>query len=70
MRWAVFGWRVYDIFLLAFAFSHGVNGLRQVLLDYTKSESVAKTINRAMFIFWLVFTTIGAIALIYGVRTP
>ena len=70
MRWAIFGWRVYDIFLLAFAFSHGVNGLRQVLLDYTKSKSVRKTINWAMFIFWLIFTAIGAIALIYGVRIP
>ena len=70
MRWAIFGWRVYDIFLLAFAFSHGVNGLRQVLLDYTKSESAAKTINWTMFIFWLVFTSIGATAIIYGVRIP
>ena len=70
MRWAIFGWRVYDIFLLAFAFSHGVNGLRQVLLDYTKSESATKTINWTMFIFWLVFITIGASALIYGVRIP
>ncbi|MFC2055574.1 hypothetical protein ACFLV7_14940 [Chloroflexota bacterium] len=70
MRWAIFGWRVYDIFLLAFAFSHGVNGLRQVLLDYTKSESATKTINWTMFIFWLVFTTVGASALIYGVRIP
>jgi succinate dehydrogenase / fumarate reductase membrane anchor subunit len=70
MRWATLGWRVYDIFLLAFALSHGVNGLRQVLLDYTKSERATTTINWTMFIFWLVFTTIGASALIFGVRTP
>jgi len=70
MRWAIFGWRVYDIVLLAFALSHGVNGLRQVLLDYTKSESATRTINWTMFVFWLVFTTIGASALIYGVRIP
>jgi len=70
MRWAILGWRVYDIFLLAFALSHGVNGLRQVLLDYTKSESAARTINWTMFIFWLVFTTIGASALIFGARIP
>ena len=70
MRWAILGWRVYDIFLLAFALSHGVNGLRQVLLDYSKSERASRTINWTMFIFWLVFTTIGASALIFGVRTP
>lgn len=38
MRWAFWGWRVYDFFLLAFAFAHGVNGLRQVLLDYVRSD--------------------------------
>jgi len=30
-RWAFVGWRIYDAALLAFAFAHGMNGLRQVL---------------------------------------
>ena len=34
LRWASLGWRIYDILLLGFAFAHGVNGLRQVALDY------------------------------------
>src|SRR3989337_2474505 len=34
MRWATLGWRLYDIALLAFAFAHGMNGLRTVLHDF------------------------------------
>src|SRR5512138_2103161 len=36
-RWAFIGWRIYDASLLAFAFAHGMNGLRQVLEDYITS---------------------------------
>ncbi|MFN2159869.1 MAG: hypothetical protein ACK2U3_06270 [Anaerolineales bacterium] len=70
MRWLYLGWRVYDIFLLGFAFSHGVNGLRQVLLDYIKPEWIRKGLNPLMFLLWIVFTAIGAIAIIGGVRMP
>ena len=38
LRWASLGWRVYDFLLLAFAFAHGVNGLRQVLNDYIRQD--------------------------------
>jgi succinate dehydrogenase / fumarate reductase membrane anchor subunit len=70
MRWLILAWRVYDIFLLGFAFSHGVNGLRQVLLDYIKPELIRYCLNPLMFIFWIVFTAIGGIAIIGGVRMP
>ena len=70
MRWLFIGWRVYDLFLLAFAFSHGALGLRQVLLDYVKPAGVRKVINWVIIIFWLVITAIGAIALFGGVRMP
>ena len=67
-RWAMLGWRVYDVFLLAFALSHGVNGLRQVLLDFTNSPRVGRIVNLITFLFWLVLTAIGAIALVGGVK--
>lgn len=70
MRWLFIGWRVYDLFILAFAFSHGALGLRQVLLDYVKPTGVRKVINWVIIIFWLVITAIGAIALFGGVRMP
>ena len=70
MRWVSIGWRIYDVFLIAFAFSHGVFGLRQVLLDYIKSPEMRKTINWGTLIFWAVLTTIGIIAIIGGARMP
>lgn len=70
IRWAFLGWRIYDIFLLAFAFSHGILGLRQVLFDFIKSSQWRKVTNWALLAFWLLITTIGAIAIIGGVRMP
>jgi len=34
-RWRSLFWRTYDFALLAFGFTHGINGLRMVLKDYT-----------------------------------
>jgi len=68
MRWAMTGWRVFDAALLAFAFAHGVNGLRQVVDDYVHNRRLNRALKWAMFIGWAAITTIGAIALIGGVQ--
>lgn len=68
MRWASLGWRVYDMLLLAFAFAHGVNGLRQVLFDYVSVSKTRRIISWVLFFFWLVISLIGAVAIIGGVR--
>lgn len=70
MRWANLGWRVYDIALLGFAFAHGMNGLRQVLLDYFHSDGARKFISWGLLAAWLIITLIGAVAIIAGVRKP
>ena len=70
MRWSLLGWRVYDFFLLAFAFAHGVNGLRQVLFDYIQSARSRQNLAVGLFIFWLLITLVGALAIIGGVRPP
>jgi succinate dehydrogenase / fumarate reductase membrane anchor subunit len=64
MRWASLGWRAYDFFLLAFAFAHGMNGLRQVLVDYLKTDGQRKAASWILLIIWLVITLMGAIAII------
>jgi succinate dehydrogenase / fumarate reductase membrane anchor subunit len=66
-RWSFIGWQIYDIALLGFAFAHGMNGLRNVLNDYIHSEAAQRTVGWAIFIVWLVITTIGGIA-IFGTR--
>jgi len=68
LRWASLGWRIYDVLLLAFAFAHGVNGARQVALDYIHKPKTRSIVSWALFIFWLVVTLIGAVAIIGGVR--
>ena len=70
MRWLILGWRVYDIFLLAFAFSHGVLGLRQILFDYIHGEKAHQIINWFLLIFWFFVSIIGAVAIVGGVRFP
>lgn len=68
LRWASIGWRIYDALLLAFAFAHGVNGIRQVLNDFILSDRGKKIMHWGLFIFWFIITAIGAIALVGGVR--
>ena len=66
-RWSTIAWRVYDILLLTFAFSHGVSGLRQVLLDFASSTTSRKALNALMLCFWLVLSIIGATGIIGGI---
>ena len=70
MRWATLGWRIYDFLLLAFAFAHGVNGLRQVLNDFIKNEETIRLASWLLLVFWLILSLIGAIAIIGGVQRP
>jgi succinate dehydrogenase / fumarate reductase membrane anchor subunit len=70
MRWSMVGWRIYDFFLLAFAFAHGVNGLRQVLFDYIHDARKQHILAWFLFAFWLLISALGALAIIGGVKPP
>jgi succinate dehydrogenase cytochrome b556 subunit len=70
LRWATLGWRVYDIALLALAFSHGMNGLRIVLYDYITRPGARRLVNWVIIGVWLLVTLIGAVGIIGGVRAP
>ena len=67
MRWAMLGWRVFDFLLLAFAFAHGINGLRQVLHDYVRSDKWRVRVSWLLLVVWLVISLIGGIAIVGGV---
>jgi len=64
LRWSMIGWQIYDILLLAFAFAHGMNGLRQVANDFIHDPKAQKTVAWVIFVLWLVVSAIGAIAII------
>jgi succinate dehydrogenase / fumarate reductase membrane anchor subunit len=63
-RWANIGWQVYDILLLAFAFAHGMNGLRQVATDFIHEEKAQRRLNWLLFGLWLLISAIGAVAIL------
>jgi succinate dehydrogenase / fumarate reductase membrane anchor subunit len=50
-QWNSWGWKAYDLLLLAFAFSHGINGLRNVLEDYIHNRRIMRGINIFLAIF-------------------
>jgi succinate dehydrogenase / fumarate reductase membrane anchor subunit len=68
LRWANIGWQVYDILLLAFAFAHGMYGLRQVSLDFFHTKKARRMLGILLFLFWLAVSIIGAFAIISGAR--
>ena len=68
LRWANVGWQTYDILLLAFAFAHGMNGLRQVAMDFVHTDKARRNLSIILFIIWIVVSAIGAVAIIAGAR--
>ncbi len=50
-RWNLWGWKVFDMLLLAFAYMHGMNGLRNVLEDYIHNRRTVKIINTILAVF-------------------
>lgn len=66
-RWATIGWRIYDALLLAFAFSHGVTGLRQVLFDFATGATTRNALNILLLLFWLTLSVVGIIGIVGGV---
>jgi succinate dehydrogenase / fumarate reductase membrane anchor subunit len=63
------GWKTYDIFLLAFAFAHGMNGVRQVFRDYIHNPKIFQLVSILLLVVWLVITVVGAIAL-FSINAP
>lgn len=70
MRWAMFGWRAFDVGLLSFTFAHGINGLRNVMTDYLHRASLRALANRVLLVVWVLWTMVGAVAVVGGVRVP
>ncbi len=68
LRWASLGWRLYAFALLAFTFAHGMNGLRIVVGDYVRSPVALRRLSVILLLAWLVWTVVGTIAIVGGVR--
>lgn len=67
-RWRNPFWRVYDFALLAFGFTHGMNGMRVVLEDYTP-----RRLRRpVMFVLLVAYVTLIALGawIVLTFQTP
>ncbi len=52
-------WRSYDLLLLAFAFTHGVNGARMVLDDYVHQPGWSAVLKIGLASLWVVLIFFG-----------
>jgi len=56
-------WRIYDTLLLVFALSHGLVGLRGILVDYIPHRGWRLAAETAMWVTGVVFFVMGALIL-------
>ena len=52
-------WRTYDLFLLAFAFTHGMNGTQNILNDYFHAPAWRAALKIGLALLWFVLMTMG-----------
>ena len=62
-QWNSWGWKTYDMLLLAFAIVHGFNGLTNVLGDYIHNENAMRWVKRIIVVFTVVTIVWSAIAI-------
>jgi succinate dehydrogenase / fumarate reductase, membrane anchor subunit len=68
-RWQNPLWRLYDLLLLVFALTHGMNGLRMVIDDYVRSPGWLVLAKSAAFVIYSVFLIMGAY-IIFAFQPP
>lgn len=62
-RWDSPFWRVFELFLLVFGLSHGINGTRQVLDDYIHSRGWRLVVRTTIYMIGLAIGVLGAYVL-------
>ncbi len=58
-RWANPGWRLFDLLLLLFALTHGVNGLRRLLEKKVYNASRRGVTKAVLFFAWFLLLVMG-----------
>jgi len=59
-RWSNPLWRIYDLALLVFALTHGINGLRTVLEDYVRKPRRLLAVKGVVYTLGFLLLSIGA----------
>ncbi|MFN2244367.1 MAG: succinate dehydrogenase hydrophobic membrane anchor subunit [Anaerolineae bacterium] len=59
-RWSSPFWRLYDFFMLTFAWLHCTNGVRIVLDDYSHSQGWRVFIKSILYLFAFIVIVLGS----------
>ncbi len=69
-RWTNPLWKVFDFFLLLFALTHGMNGLRYIVDDYVHRPGWAVAAKSIAFLVYVLLLGIGAYIILTFSFTP
>ncbi len=58
-RWQSPFWRLYDLFMLVFAWLHGANGVRIVLDDYIHSQAWRTLLKSLLYLLTFILIVLG-----------
>ena len=64
LRWESPLWRTWDWALLMLALIHGINGLRNITLDYVKQPGVRFAINVTTYVVGFFLMTLGTVIVV------
>jgi succinate dehydrogenase membrane anchor subunit len=64
LRWENPFWRTWDWALLMLALVHGINGLRNITLDYVKAPGLRFAINISSYVLGFVLMTLGTVIVV------
>lgn len=63
-RWDDPLWRTWDWMLLMLALVHGINGLRNITLDYVKPPGIRLAINMTTYVIGFVLMVLGTVIVV------
>lgn len=63
-RWGSPFWRAWDWMLLMLALVHGINGLRNITLDYVRRPGWRLTINLTTYVIGFVLMVLGTVIVV------
>jgi len=53
-------WRLYDLVLLAFALTHGMNGMRMIIDDYVRSHGLRVAVQSLLGLIYVLLMMAGS----------
>jgi succinate dehydrogenase / fumarate reductase membrane anchor subunit len=63
-RWGSPFWRTWDWMLLTLALIHGINGLRNITLDYVRKPGVRFALNMGFYVLGFVLFVLGSVIVV------